>query len=420
MKPNILLLQCCDLGDHLACYPGNSARTPNLDWLAAEGTVFERHFAASPTGSASQGAMLSGLMPHRNGLMTQVSNDRWQVDPETPILSQILQDAGYTTACFGAWHIGDRLWERGIEEKNRDSCCERAAANATRYLQSYLREQPKEKPFFLMVGFDQPHRPFTDTWSDTQKPEEVILPGYLEDKPKVRAEMAHFYGEVSRMDAAAGQVLDALWECGFDENTLVVFTSDCGIGMPMAQGTLYDPGIKIPLIVCWYKRIQGGQRCDALTSNADLLPTVLEAIGERERLPQDLDGHSLWPFIERGEDVAHEYVFAERHDCYESVQAIRTTHHKLIRNFEPGIGLQVTTDILHTPAGDAMRETLSNWPRPEIELYDLVQDPWERNNLAGNPDTLKIESALTRELCDWFSCTGTPILDGVMLTTLDQ
>jgi arylsulfatase A-like enzyme len=406
MKPNILLLQCCDLGDHLACYPGNSARTPNLDWLAVEGTVFERHFAASPTCSTSQGAMLSGLLPHRNGLIAHASNGRWEVNPETRILPQILQAAGYTTACFGAWHICAEFGDWGIEEGNRDSRCDRVAANATRYLQSYLLEWPKESPFFLMVSFDHPRRPFMDVWVDTQRPEEVILPGYLEDKPEVRAEMARFYGEVSRLDKAVGQVLDALWECGFDESTLVVFTSDCGISMPLAKGTLYDPGIKIPLIVCWYGRLPGEQRCGALTSNTDLLPTLLEAIGECECLPEGLDGHSLWPFIERGEDVAHEHIFAAWRDSCGPVQAIRTARHKLIRNFEPGTGLQIATDILHTPAGDAMRETLRNWPRPKIELYDLAHDPWERNNLAGNPDTVKIESALTRELYDWFSRIG--------------
>jgi arylsulfatase A-like enzyme len=419
MKPNILLLQCGDLGDHLACYPGNSARTPNLDWLAVKGTVFEQHFAVSPTCSTSQGAMLSGLMPHRNGLAAQASNGRWQVNSDTPILPQILQEAGYTTACFGAWYISDGFWERGIEEGNWDSCCDRAAANATRYLQSYLREQPKEKPFFLMVSFDQPHRPFTDTWSGAQKPEEVILPGYLEDRPEVRTEMAHFYGEVSRVDAASGQVLDALWECGFDENTLVVFTSDCGIGMPTAKGTLYDPDIKIPLIVCWYKRIRGGQRCDALTRNTDLLPTLLEAAGERDRMPQGLDGHSLWPFIERGEDVAHEYIFAEWQDSYGAMRAIRNTRYKLIK-FVLDTGLQTDADARQTPSGDAMKETLCNWLRPEIELYDLAQDPWERNNLAGSLDTLKIESALIQELDDWFSRTRDLILDEATLTTLDR
>ena len=109
-----------------------------------------------------------------------------------------------------------------------------------------------------MVSFDKPHRPFTDEWPDLQEPEDVIVPGYLEDAPEVRDEMARFYGEVSRMDVAVGQVLDTLVECGLDENTLVIFTSDHGIGMPLAKGTLYDPGLKVPLIVCWTGRVQGG------------------------------------------------------------------------------------------------------------------------------------------------------------------
>jgi arylsulfatase A-like enzyme len=186
--------------------------------------------------------------------------------------------------------------------------------------------------------------------------------------------------------------------------------------MPLAKGTLYDHGLKIPLIVSWSGRVPGGQRCEALTSNADLLPTILEAIGERERIPANLDGHSLWPFIERGENVGQEHIFAEQtwHDFYEPMRSIRTARYKLIRNFEPGTGLQIAADILYTPTVAAMRETLRNWPRPEIEFYDLEQDPGERNNLAGSPDTLEIERTLLSELNDWLSRTGDPILNGVV------
>ena len=421
MKANILLLSCHDLGDHLASYPGNSARTPSLARLAAEGMTFEQHFSAAPTCSPSRGAMLTGLMPHRNGLMALASGGHCEVNPNIPTLPQLLQDAGYTTACFGTWHISAEFWDRGIEVGDQDADCERVALNATRYLQRYLREDAsKDKPFFLMVSFDKPHRPFTDTWPDLQKPEAVCVPGYLADTPEVRAEMACFYGEVSRMDAAVGKILDTLWECGLNENTLVIFTSDHGIAMPLAKGTLYDPGIKIPLIVVWNGRARGRQRSSALTSNVDLLPTILDAIGERERIPQGLDGHSLWPCVERGEDAArgervtHQYIFAEQtwHDFYEPMRAIRSKHYKLIRNFEPGIGLQIAADILHSPTVNVMRETLRNWPRPEIEFYDLLQDPGERCNLAGNPETLDIERALTRELDDWLARTADPILRG--------
>lgn len=348
--------------------------------------------------------------------MALASGGHWEVNPEVATLPRILQEVGYTTACFGTWHISAEFWDRGIEEGNQDSRCDRAAVNATRHLHRYLRGGSKNSPFFLMVSFDKPHRPFTDIWPNLQNPQDVIVPGYLEDAPEVRDEMARFYGEVSRMDIAVGQVLDALWECGLDENTLVIFTSDHGIGMPLAKGTLYDPGLKIPLIVCWNGRVQGGQRCNALTSNVDLLPTILEVIGERERVSEVLDGRSLWPFIEQGEDVGHEHVFAEQtwHDFYEPMRAIRTKQYKLIRNFEPGTGLQIAADILHTPSVRVMCEKLRNWPRPEIELYDLEQDPWERNNLAGNPDTMAVEKALLHQLNDWLSRTDDPILDGVV------
>jgi arylsulfatase A-like enzyme len=348
--------------------------------------------------------------------MALASGGHWEVNPEVSTLPQLLQDAGYTTACFGTWHISAEFWDRGIEEGNQDANCDRAAANVTGYLQRYSQDESQDIPFFVMVSFGEPHRPFTDEWPDLQKPEDVVVPGYLDDTPEMREEMVRFYGGVSRMDAAVGQVLDALAECGLGENTLVVFTTDHGIGMPLAKGTLYDPGIKIPLILSWAGRVQGGQRCDGLTSNVDLLPTILDAVGERERIPEDLDGHSLWPFVERGEDVAHKHVFAEQtwHDFYEPIRAIRTKQYKLVRNFEPGTGLQIAADILYTPSVSVMREKLRDWPRPEIELYDLVQDPWERNNLAGNPDTQEIERGLLSELDGWLSRTGDPILDGVV------
>jgi len=256
--------------------------------------------------------MLTGLMPHRNGLMGLASGGHWEGDPDVPTLPQLLQEAGYATACFGTWHISVEFWDRGIEVGDQDADCERAAANAIQY----LRERPGEVPFYLMVGFGKPHRPFTDTWPDLQAPEGVIVPGYLRDTWTVREEMSRLYGEVSRMDAAVGAVLDVLRELDRDGNTVVVFTSDHGIGMPLAKGTLYDPGIKIPLIVRWKRHVQGGRRCQGLASNVDLLPSLLDAVGEAQRIPEALDGRSLWPFVSRGQAVSRDRIFAEQTPHY--------------------------------------------------------------------------------------------------------
>jgi len=114
--------------------------------------------------------------------------------------------------------------------------------------------------------------------------------------------------------------------------------------------------------------------------------------------------------------VGHEAIYAEQtwHDFYEPIRAIRTERYKLIRNFEPGAGVQIAADILHSPTVDVMRETLRNWPRPKYELYDLENDPWERDNLIGRPEVAEIKAALRRELEDWLSSTGDPILQGVV------
>ncbi len=415
-KPNILLLHCHDIGDHLGCYPGNSAQTPNLDRLAGTGVVFDQYFSAAPTCSPSRGAMFTGLVPHRNGLIGLSNGDFMHLDPTTSTIGSVVRELGYATAIFGIWHVSRDFRDFGLETGNGMAECGPAASNAV----EYLKNRRTDKPFFLMVSFLEPHRidnrVFTDRWPERQKPAEIIVPPYLDDAPEVREEMSRFYGDSSLMDASVGKILDYLDLTGLTGDTLVIFTSDHGIAMPLAKGTLYDPGIKIPLIIRWPNHIESGLRCNALSSNVDLFPTLLDALGKRKMIPEDLDGHSLWPFIENGEDVAHEQVFSEQtwHDFYEPIRAIRTQHHKFIRNFQPGTGLQVAADILLSDTTKVMRETLCDHPRPEYELYDLEEDPLERTNLAGQKENAELENDLKGQLDDWLEASNDPILKGVV------
>jgi arylsulfatase A-like enzyme len=344
--------------------------------------------------------------------MGLASGGHWEIGKKSPLLPQLLRSAGYETAAFGIWHVSADPLEYGFQYYDADAETERCVANAL----SWLSGRSSSAPLFCMIGVSAPHREFTDRWPELPAADSVRVPPYLPDHPEVREEMVRFYGDVSRMDAGMGRILDLVHEQGLDEQTLVIYTSDHGIGMPLAKGTLYDRGLKVPLVVRWSGSAEGGRRCGDLVSNVDVLPTVMDAVGLGDATPDGLDGHSLWPFVASGASVAHEHVYAEQtwHDFYEPMRAVRTASYKLIRNYAPGRGLQIAADILPSRAVDVMRKELREYELPPLELYDLREDAVERKNLAGDPSVGDLERRLADELDRYLRDTNDPILDGVV------
>jgi len=410
LQPNLLLIHCHDLGDLLGCYPGNSARTPHLNRLSEGGAVFTSYFCCAPQCSPSRGAMYTGLHPNRNGLMGLSHIGPWEMNPELPNLASALSGAGYWTLQVGVFHVGSEPTGYGFHLSERPADCEEVGQTAVRL----LARRPEGRPFFASVGFVQPHRPFTARWPDLQDPDQVILPPYLPDCAQGREEMSRFYGEVSRVDAAVGRLVAWLDQHLLGEETLVVFTTDHGIAMPLAKGTLYDPGLKIAMLMRWPGVISAGRRVERLLSNVDLFPTLLDATQSVDSLPVGLDGRSFWPLVVGGSCEPREQVFAEIswHDYYQPMRAIRTETHKLIRNFEPGTGLQVPSDVSRSPFAAELSDALRGWPRPEFELYDLTADPLERHNLAGAPEAAEVEGTLKERLQARLEYAQDPILRG--------
>ena len=408
-NPNVILIHCHDLGDYFGAYPGNSAITPVLDELASEGIVLDAHFAAAPQCSPSRASMMTGLNTHRHGLMGLQNGGVWNMSAEIPTLANLLRDRGYQTASFGTWHISADTDAHGLDIFDGAPICEEATANAL----GFLDGRDPEKPFLLLVGFFEPHRDYTDRWDDLQDPAAIEIPPYLPDIAATREEMSRFYGDVSRVDRGVGQILQRLDDDGL-RDTLLIFTTDHGIAMPLAKGTLYDPGIKIGAILRWPGRIAAGDRFSGLTSNVDLLPTILDAVGGGADIPADLDGLSLWSALTGGDGPDRDAIFGEMtwHDFYEPMRAIRTTRHKLIRNFEVRDGMQVAADIRRSPIIPHLRWELRSWQRPEYELYDLEADPHERHNLAGETAAAEIEVELKERLNRYLASTGDPILSG--------
>lgn len=426
-RPNILLLICHDLGRHLGCYGVPGLETPNLDELARQGVRFTNYFCTAPQCSPSRGSIITGLLPHNNGLMG-LAHLGWELNDDVVTLPQRLAGCGYETYLFGPQHeagednagrlgyqhIGRRgpAWE--VADQVVNFLRERAATVefGTNVPPEAISNRSSEQPFYASVGFFEPHRPYDLPQYTPDDPERVTVMPYLPDVPGVRQEVAQLQGMIRAVDKAVGKILTALDETGLRDNTLVVFTTDHGIALPRAKGTLYDPGIGTALLMHWPGQIEGGRVYDQLLSNVDLMPTLMELVGNL--VSEDIDGRSFLPLL-RGEEIEErEYIFAEMtwHDQYDPVRGIRTHRYKYIRSFGARPLVYIPADIYDSPSGKAVRDEYYGKRRPAEELYDLEKDPEERNNLINDPQYQDIAAALRKRVQQWMEQTNDPLLSG--------
>jgi N-sulfoglucosamine sulfohydrolase len=269
-----------------------------------------------------------------------------------------------------------------------------------------------DNPFYLEVGFEEPHRPYDFGGARPDMSRGVAVPPYLPDTSESREDFAAFQGAIRQMDSAVGRILVALAELGLAESTLVVFATDHGAAMPRAKCTLYDPGIEVALLMRWPARdIGGGRVVSDLVSNVDIAPTVLEAL--ELALPPTLHGRSVWPLLRHAEYVPRQEIFAEKtyHTHYEPMRAIRGERYKLIANLEVGLRFDVPADIMASPMYPLMLPSIIG-TRPPIELFDLATDRWEQTNLADMPELAKVQAELGRRLLSWMQETDDPLLRG--------
>ena len=415
-QPNVVLIVCHDLGRHLPCYGVRGLRTPHIDRLAAEGTVLERYFATAPLCSPSRGSILTGTYPHENGLMGLV-NRGWDMPDRTPTLPQRMRDAGYATYLFGFQHEKKDPRRSGYDHLHQVRGPHHAAAvipSLVEFLHG-ARDATRGGPFLAVAGLSEVHRPFRNPRYEPQAPEAVDVPGFLPDVPAVRQDLADLGGLVHAVDEQVGLLLDTLADTGLERRTLVVLTTDHGIAFPRAKSTLYDAGIGTALLARLPGTVRAGARVDALLSNVDLLPTLVEAAGSAP--PAGIAGRSFWGHLRSGggEPPAREEIFAEKtwHDAYDPRRAVRTERWKYIRNFEPGPDLVLPADIAAAPSATAPEVVeAQDRDRAAEELYDVVADPWERRNLAGLPAHSAVREACAARLRTWMESTGDPLLQG--------
>jgi arylsulfatase A-like enzyme len=431
--PNLLLLHCHDLGRFLGCYGVPTVATPNLDRLAAEGTRFDQAFCAAPQCSPARGSLFTGRYPQQHGVMGLThSYFGWDLRPEVPHLAALLGAGGYGSTLLGVHHesrvradadIAARL---GFDEVVTGGDAATVAGRAVDRLGRYAESR---QPFYLQVGFHEPHRDPGDRdapgtmgfLGNHLQPDDsngVTVPPHLVDDAGSRAEIAELQGAVAAMDAGAGTVLQALRDLRLDDDTVVVFTTDHGLALPRAKCTLYDPGIGVSLII----RIPGRDAAvvDDLVSHVDIVPTLLELTGQP--VPPDLPGRSLLPRLTGDRGQVRTEVFAQlsHHDYYDPRRCVRTANHKLIVNFSSAPDIM---DCSQSWRPRSMPRGLAGSVPPyhaPVELYDLRADPLELRNLADDPTQQAVRADLLQRLADWMRAVEDPLLDGPVVAPMQR
>src|SRR5664280_478524 len=384
-RPNILLLHCHDLGQHLGCYGVDTVQSPNLDRLAAEGVRFENHFCSAPQCSPSRASIFTGRYPHSNGVMGLTHADfAWDLNPGERHLGQILTDAGYASAGVGVIHETRSGPQRcGFAQYDAAQLASDMATATIARLREFA--QAPGKPFYLQAGALEPHRlpsalpnsdqTFIGTHIQPDTTRGVTVPPYLRDTAGTRLELADLQGAVRHMDAQMGRILSSVRDLGLDRNTLVIFTTDHGIAMPRAKCSVYEPGMRTAMIVRYPPRDgwHGGIVQRSLMSNVDDAPTFLDLAGIQ--VPEAMQGRSIAPLLDGRPYKPRDYVFGEMtyHDYYDPRRSVRSQTHKLIVNFSSAPAFMDPSQSWRPRADTVVPPNHALSYHPPLELYDLAR-----------------------------------------------
>ncbi len=397
-RPNVLFLVIEDTSPYLfPAYGNTSISTPNLDWLANNGVVFDNAFANAPYCSPARSTLISGTQA------TVYGNDihrQGHVQKEQYFLVKKLRDAGYFT-------VNKTKTDYNISGKETHDLVDKTWSMNGKGA-SYNDPSREGKPFFGQFNNVTTHmsRLTTVTIDERLKckvdPNTVNLPPQVPDLPEVRADYALHLEGVQDIDKWVGVFLDDLKEKDLFDNTIIFFFSDHGGCLPRGKAFPFDTGYRVPLIVYAPKQYEKwlpakpGERTERMVSFDDFIPTAMSLAGLEK--PDYVTGK---PFMGTYNEEPRDYVYTFRtntgghFDSSRSVfdkryQYIKyyTPHkrHALTQTFQWQMPAQLAWDA-HYMAGKASEEHSRYYePHPVEALYDLKNDPWEAHNLAENPD----------------------------------
>lgn len=422
-KPNIVFILIDDLGwMDLHCQGNKLVDTPNIDRMALQGMRFTDAYAAAPVCSPTRASILTGKSPARLHLTTHLPGGFLpegsnllpaKILKHLPLqhvtIAERLGQAGYSTAFLGKWHVcggGDAGKPFFPEHQGFDvniAGCSfggpptyfdpyRIPTLKNRRPGEYLPDRlADEAVTFMQAKRDEPFLLFlwnyTVHWPMEAKPE--MLEKYTRRGVGLGLKDVRYGAMIENMDAAVGRVLQGIDELKLTERTLVVFMSDNGGYMGVAdnsplrlgKGYVYEGGIRVPLIVRWPGVVKPGSTCHVPVISTDFYPTMLAAAGLAPDASTPADGESLMPLLRQSGKLKRREIFFHYpnyawHKDNRLAGAVRQGDYKLIENFDDG----------------------------SVELYNLAEDLSEKQDLAKKLPEKAAE--LTRKLQDWRKTSG--------------
>ena len=325
-----------------------------------------------------------------------------------------LKQVGYKSILAGLQHIAAEPGTIGFDEMLPPArlapAAKQIAALVAPAAAAFIEHNPPE-PFFLDVGFQETHREYPKP-TPVDNPNYILPPVPIADTPQTRTDMAGHHASARLMDQGIGQIVDALERAGLLKNTLVSSTTDHGISFPSMKCNLTDDGWGVSLIMRGPGEFSGGVVCDSLISHLDVFPAICEFIGMEK--PSWLEGKSFLPILRGQKKEINEEVFAEvnYHASYEPRRAVRTARWKYIRHYDGR-----TRPVLPN-CDDSLSKNLwldYGWKTravPQEELYDLIFDPTEHQNLASDPAYRSALDDMRQRLNRWMHATDDPLLRG--------
>ncbi|MFE5317961.1 sulfatase-like hydrolase/transferase [Paenibacillus sp. NPDC056579] len=432
-KPNIVFILTDDQGPWaLGCTGNTEIHTPHLDRLASEGVRFTNFFCTSPVCSPARASLLTGRIPSQHGIhdwirQGNVGERSIQYLQGQTAYTELLADNGYQCGLSGKWHLGDSLQpQKGFTHWYVHQTGGSAYYDAPMIRDGVLIQEPGyltdvitedalqfldrhdgEEPFYLSVHYTAPHSPwidnhpqeFVDLYRDCafeSCPQEEKHPWSIRTAPwsdDQRANLMGYFAAVTAMDRNVGRIIDKLEQMGIREQTLVCFLSDNGFNCGhhgiwgKGNGTfpqnMFDTSVKVPAIFSQPGRLPQGHVCEGLVSGYDFMPTLLEYVDIGHPDSDSLPGRSFMPLLLGEEDMGRDDVVI--YDEYGPVRMIRTREWKYIHRY----------------------------PYGPHEMYDLVHDPEERNNVVDQPDLQEHRAAMKSKLDHWFVQYVNPAYDGI-------